>query len=115
MPATARLVDRAKLEGLIANAERTGFSRTAKGITPDESRHYIVMPYLLESNPAPVWICMVIGVPAALVIDVAERPHLSFARLDISLRDFRKLRRLRRWESDQLLHWLSWEASKGKM
>ncbi|MFC7533805.1 hypothetical protein [Actinoplanes sp. GCM10030250] len=115
VPSTAKLADHTELEKLILTAERNGFSRTAKGTRPDKSQDYVLMPYLLEPAPAPAWICMVISVPPGLLAESGERPRPSFARLDVSLDDFKKLRGLNKRQSSQLLQWLAWEASRGKL
>lgn len=113
VPAAARLARQSELAELITYARQAGFSRTARGISPVASEEYVLVPYLFEGTPAPAWICLVIGVPAGLPSELIGRPALSFARLDISLRDFKRLRRLRRRESDQLFHWVVWMASRG--
>jgi hypothetical protein len=52
------------------------------------------------------------GVSSSASSEYILVPYLSFTRLDVATRDFKRLRRLRRRESDQLLHWLAWIASR---
>jgi hypothetical protein len=114
VPSPARLASRAELEALVSGAQRVGFSRTAKGLDPDDSDEYVLISHLPEPSPVPSIICRVIRVPAGFTIASPERPDLRFALLDVPLQDFKRLRRMRRREYDQLVHWLAWLAARSK-
>ncbi|MFG1990967.1 hypothetical protein ACGFJ7_13430 [Actinoplanes sp. NPDC048988] len=111
VPADLRVVSSDELTELISTAEKRGFSRTAKDLHPRGGETFAVLPYLYEGSPEASWMCLVIQVndwnPPP-----GTRPEVTFGRLDIARTDFDSLRRARRWERDQLLHWTAWLASK---
>ncbi|GIG93147.1 hypothetical protein Pen02_80830 [Plantactinospora endophytica] len=97
------------LTRLIDTAERRGFSRKAKHVRLDEASTYGLLAYLYEATPEPSWMCLVIQVDGGLT-QAAYRPEISFGRLDVALADFATMRRAKRPERDQMLHWMAWLA-----
>ncbi|GIE96447.1 hypothetical protein Ari01nite_39120 [Paractinoplanes rishiriensis] len=109
MPADLRLVSSDELVTLISTAKRRGFSRTAKGLHPQGGETFAVLPYLYEGSPEASWICLILHVNG-WTEPPDSRPEVTFGRLDIALADFGSLRRARRRQRDQLLHWTTWLA-----
>jgi hypothetical protein len=111
VPADLRVVSSNELTKLISTAGRRGFSRTAKGLHPQGGETFALLPYLYEGSPEASWMCLVVHVndwnPPP-----GSRPEVAFGRLDVSIADFNSLRRARRRQRDQLLHWTAWLASK---
>jgi hypothetical protein len=111
VPADPRVVSSDELTKLISTAEQRGFSRTAKDLRPRGGETIALLPYLYEGSPEASWMCLVVHVndwnPPP-----GSRPEVAFGRLDVALADFNSLRRARRRQRDQLLHWAAWRASK---
>lgn len=111
VPAELRVVSGDELTSLARTAEKRGFSRRATHIRPRGDDTISLLPYLYEGSPEASWTCLVIHVgdwrPPA-----GSRPEVTFDRLDIALVDFRSLRRARRRQRDQLLHWTAWLAAR---
>ncbi|GAA2860027.1 hypothetical protein Acy02nite_56170 [Actinoplanes cyaneus] len=113
MPADLRVVSNDELRELISTAEQRGFSRTAKDLHPRGGETFALLPYLYEGSPEASWMCLVVHVDDWSP-PPGSRPQVAFGRLDIALVDFNSLRRARRRQRDQLLHWTAWLAFKGR-
>lgn len=109
VPADLRVVSSDELTKLINTAEQRGFSRTAKDLHPQGGETFALLPYLYEGSPEASWMCLVVQVNGWNA-PPGSRPEVAFGRLDIALADFNSLRRARRRQRDQLLHWTAWLA-----
>ncbi|MCA2216269.1 hypothetical protein [Jidongwangia harbinensis] len=109
VPADLRVVSNDELTKLISTAEQRGFSRQAKDFHPRGQEIFALLPYWYEGTPEASWRCLVVHVndwnPPT-----GSRPEIAFGRLDIALADFNALRRARRRQREQLLHWTVWLA-----
>ena len=104
-----------QLRDLIDTAADSGFSRKARGLEVKDGGTYYLVPYLFESTPANCWICIVVAIESRSSPEGGGRPSISYARLDVSIDRYRRLPRASRRQRDQLLHFMAWEAAKGRM
>jgi hypothetical protein len=111
VPADPRITSGGELMKLISTAEQRGFSRRGKDLCPREQEIFALLPYLYEGSPEASWMCLVVQVGEWLP-PAGSRPDVAFGRLDITLADFDSLRRAKRRQRDQLLHWTAWLAAK---
>ncbi len=114
VPRRVRIASRARLATLTQAARARGFSR--KGESPDleTGRTFLVIPYLPEPSPEPSWMCLVVASPHSMNLEPGVRPEPAFARLDVAGADLRSLPVARSKVRDQLLHWMAWEAYRGR-
>jgi hypothetical protein len=109
VPADPRIASGDELMKLISTAQQRGFSRKAKSLHPRSRELFALLPYLYEPSPEASWMCTVVQVSDWLP-PPGSRPEVFFDRLDIALADFNSLRRAKRLQRDQLLHWTAWLA-----
>lgn len=97
---------------MLMDAASFGFSRKGKGLVVQEGWRYYLLPYLPESSPVPCWMCVVVAVKEPAKTG-AERPQVHYSRLDVAIKEFRRLPNAAAAERDQLLLWVAWDAAKG--
>lgn len=113
VPPDMRIVSAQELAVLVEVATRLGFSRKAKDLEPREGVVYGLLAYHPENSPEPSWMCLVVAIEGEIAQEKIK-PIIMFGRLDVRLSDFSALRRARRAERDQLLHWFAWKAYEAR-
>jgi hypothetical protein len=111
VPGMALVRSGEKMRELVESARERGYSRHGRGLDLDAAS-YAVFPYLPEDSPEESWVCLVAAFSHSLALKGGQQPTCTFARLDISVGDFKSLPRASRKERDQLLHWFVWLAHK---
>ena len=106
MPAEARSASPAELSALRKTAAARGYSRTGKGISPrnDPGVKYIVTPLQPESTPESSWICLVLEFQFGDEILGRRTSDRGPVKLDVSVRNFSRLRKLTRQEKNEVVH-----------
>ncbi|MBF6044374.1 hypothetical protein GO001_03945 [Streptomyces sp. NRRL B-1677] len=97
---------------LTETARRNGFSRKGPGDEEACAPGFIVVPYHPESSPEVSWMCFVFALPR----EGAEpgMPGSAFGgpcRLDVAVRDFYSLAKVRRKTRDLFISDLTWKAA----
>jgi hypothetical protein len=113
VPADPRIASSDEMTNLVNRAEQRGFSRQTEDLHPEGREIFAVLPCWPESTPEASWRCMVVRVDDWNP-PTGSRPGAGIAlvrRLDVTLADFAALRRARRRQRDQLLHWMTWLAT----
>ncbi|MEV4926239.1 hypothetical protein [Streptomyces roseoverticillatus] len=93
-------------------AHRKGFSRKGHGTEESPAPGFIVVPYHPEASPEASWMCFVFALPArdagpGITDSALGGPY----RLDIAVRDFYSLAKVRRKTRDFFLSLLVWKAA----
>ncbi|MER6961599.1 hypothetical protein [Streptomyces sp. NPDC000618] len=114
VPAAVRLASPPQLRDLIAAADARGYSRKGRGLDLEAGKTFAIVPYLQESSPEDSWMCLVVSFTHSMVLEPGVRPECDFGRLDIAMADLEKLPPAAPGERDQLLHWMAWEAYRGR-
>ncbi|NUS87938.1 MAG: hypothetical protein HOY75_35855 [Streptomyces sp.] len=114
VPAAVRTASPSRVRELVETAKTSGFSRTGKGLDLEAGQVFVVIPYLPEPSPVKSWMCLIAAFPHAMELEAGENPRCEFARLDIAKADFASLPAAKAKVRDQLLHWMAWEAYRGR-
>jgi hypothetical protein len=114
VPAPVLLATRERVAELVAVATARGFSRKGDGLDLEAGQTFVVIPYLPESSPEPSSMCLVVEFPHSIDLENGIRPQCSFSRLDVSEEDLKSLPAAKARVRDQLLHWMAWEAYRGR-
>lgn len=114
VPRSVRVASRKEIVMLRDLAIGRGFSRKGDGLDLENGQTFIIIPYLPESSPEASWMCLVLEFPHSINLEIGARPQCSFSRLDVSRADLNSLPVVKRKARDQLLHWMAWEAYRGR-
>ncbi|MFI5938339.1 hypothetical protein [Actinoplanes sp. NPDC051494] len=106
VPRRVKAVSAGQLSSLIAYAQPR-FSRQARSVELEDRLTYFLIPTAVHTTPEQAWICRVVAVDLE-----ADRPHLSYDRLEVETGRFARLPKASRTQQDQLLHWLAHTAGR---